>query len=72
METKYAVTGGDGCNFCTHAAVFESNGNAVLSLCRSSFYTTGHKTAFQLCFNFYVRYTNIKTSAQNAPLPDKG
>ena len=36
METKYAVTGGEGCNFCTHAAVFESNGNAVLSLHRSS------------------------------------
>jgi len=25
------------------------------------------KTAFRLSFNFYTPYTNIKTSAQNAP-----
>ena len=30
-----------------------------------------HKTAFQLGFNFYTPYTNIKTSDTNAPLPDK-
>jgi len=30
-----------------------------------------HKTAFRLCFNFYTSYTDIKTGAQNAPLPEK-
>jgi len=39
---------------------------AAVGLCEITDEMT-YKTAFRLCFNFYTPYTNIKTSAQNAP-----